>query len=180
MKVPAAAISGGWPKLPVANDPDTLGHDFPCRPAQRQLRQPVESGARAVANGAGGSRAAAWSARNSAGQGALRLAARPSLVQGTGPPIPSVAQWAAEAKAGSRQGVSDLLAQADPSWQQLIDSGWQPPDVRIDVIDVSGLLTVTRRTKSTVEHFSVAVATGSARWHPGYGSVELQNWTVTP
>jgi len=51
----------------------------------------------------------------------------PGLVQGSGPPIPPVAQWAADAKAGSRQSVSDLLAQADPSWQQLIDSGWQPP-----------------------------------------------------
>ena len=75
----------------------------------------------------------------------------------------------------------DLLAQPDPSWQQLIDSGWEPPDVRMDVERrVRSCSLSTRGTKRTVKHFSVAVATGSARWRPGYGSVELQNWTVTP
>jgi hypothetical protein len=68
------------------------------------------------------------------------------------------------------------LVQADPDWQQLIDSGWQPLDARMDGVDVSGLVTITRDHHTAVHHFTVAVATGSARWHIGYGAIELQDW----
>ena len=85
----------------------------------------------------------------------------PHLVQSAGSPIATASQWAANAKSGVRQTVSDLLTQPDPGWQQLISSGWQPPDARMDIIDVSGLLTVTsgsHRPRSSISPLSVRSA----------------------
>ena len=103
----------------------------------------------------------------------------PHLVQSAGSPIVSSSQWNADAKAGVRQSVSGLLVQPDPGWQQLVASGWQPTDARMAILDVAGLLTVTSGSHHRVEHFTLSLSVGSARWHAGYGTVSIDDWQVT-
>ena len=81
----------------------------------------------------------------------------PHLVQSAGSPIVSSSQWEADAKAGVRQTVSDLLVQPDPGWQQLVASGWQPTDARMDILDVAGLLTVTSGSHNRDRAFHAVV-----------------------
>src|SRR5205807_605176 len=57
----------------------------------------------------------------------------PSLGEAVVPPVPSASQWAAFARAGVRQSVSNMLVETDPSWTQLVATGWQPSDARMAV-----------------------------------------------
>ncbi len=72
--------------------------------------------------------------------------------------------------------MSDLLVQPDPGWTQLTAAGWQPADARMAGVDVSGLLTVRQGRAVTVDHFTVEVFVGSARWHDGYGTESVTGW----
>ena len=47
-------------------------------------------------------------------------------IDGQPSPVPSAAEWGAEAAAGVRWSVSALLAQPDPQWQDMIAAGWRP------------------------------------------------------
>ena len=69
--------------------------------------------------------------------------------------------------------------QLEPQWQQMIDAGWQPPDIRAAVEDVSGVLTITRGTASTKRRFSLVIQVGSAHWRDGYGTVLVSDWKVS-
>ena len=45
--------------------------------------------------------------------------------------------------------------------------------------DVSGTLTVTTSDRApVVESIIFALTLGGASWHPGYGAVAVNNWTV--
>ena len=65
----------------------------------------------------------------------------PGLFGGQPTPVVSAEAWGDEARAGVRQTVSGLLVEVDPAWSQLIAAGWQPADVRMTEVDVSGVLT---------------------------------------
>jgi hypothetical protein len=93
--------------------------------------------------------------------------------------LPSPAQWRADAVAGVSWSVSQLETQLEPQWQQMIDAGWQPVDIRAAVEDVSGVLAITQGKATTTERFSVVVQVGSARWHDGYGTVLVSDWKET-
>lgn len=95
----------------------------------------------------------------------------PQPGSGARSPIPSRTQWQAYAAAGVRWSVSGLHVQLDPRWQSMIAAGWQPVDLYASVEDVSGVLNVTRGSSTTTSSFSLEVQLGSARWHPGYGTV---------
>ncbi len=181
LAVPRPAISGGWPALPAANDPAgwttafltaLLDVDYAhrSRPALGAWLDAEESPELLP-----GMPAAA------ADKLLFVSLLDPSVVPGGAQPtpIPSASVWAADAKAGVRQTVSDLLVQADPGWAQLIDQGWQPADIRMSAEDVSGLLTVRAGKAQTSHHFTVEVYVGSARWHGGYGSESVTNWQQT-
>jgi hypothetical protein len=94
-------------------------------------------------------------------------------------PVPSATAWQADARAGVIWSVSDLLAQPDPHWAQIVSTGWQPVDEHFSVVDVSGLLTVHGLGQGGRHQFSLAVYLGSAHWHPGYGTVLVNDWTET-
>ncbi len=72
--------------------------------------------------------------------------------------------------------MSDLEVQLNPQWQQMIDAGWQPPDIRAAVEDVSGMLTTKRHKTVSTGRFSMVVQVGSARWDDGYGTVLVSDW----
>jgi hypothetical protein len=42
--------------------------------------------------------------------------------------------------------------------------------------DVSGLLTMRRGRTVNVQHFTLEVFVGSARWHDGYGTESITGW----
>jgi hypothetical protein len=101
----------------------------------------------------------------------------PAAVGGGATPIPDAGTWAANARAGISWEVSGLLVEPDRQWTQIVAAGWQPRDERFGVEDVSGQLTVKSSGHASFSRrFSMAVYTGSAHWHPGYGTVLVDNW----
>ena len=179
VQVPQPEISGGWPRLPVATTPETWAQTFVA--ALLDIRYSQQS-RRALGSWLQAQEAPYLlpAVPASVADKILFLSLfDPHLVQSAGSPIVSSAQWEADAKAGVHQTVSGLLVQPDPSWQQLVSSGWQPTDSRMDILDVSGLLTVTNGSHHHVEHFTLSVSVGSARWHPGYGTIAIDEWQVT-
>ncbi len=103
----------------------------------------------------------------------------PAAVGGGGSPIPDQPTWQAHAAQGQRWSVSDVMLQPDPRYSQVVADGWQPADQRFSVDDVSGLLRVTGGASSTTKHFTMVVYLGSAHWHPGYGTVLVDDWKET-
>jgi len=100
------------------------------------------------------------------------LAARPAL-------LPTKTQWAAMAASRTRWRVSGLVISVSPIWTQMLSTGWQPVDPLMVMYDVSGTLTVTTSSGApVVESIFFALTLGGASWHPGYGAVAVNNWTV--
>jgi hypothetical protein len=180
-QVPAAGFSDGWPGLPVANTPaqwaSTFTNELLDIDFARQTR-------------------AALGAWLSAEEAPELLPGVPSdvadkvlylsLLEGASvgeaaSPIPDTVTWQANARAGVRWRVSDLLIQVDPQFSQIVASGWQPIDQRFALEDVTGALTISRvRTApATIKRFSMAVYVGSAHWHQGYGTVLVNDWKET-
>jgi hypothetical protein len=95
---------------------------------------------------------------------------------GTASPVPDPVTWAADARAGVRWSVSNLVVQADPQFSQIVASGWEPVDQRFAVEDVTGLLPVAHGSTRTRTNFSMTVYVGSAHWHDGYGTVLVNDW----
>jgi hypothetical protein len=91
--------------------------------------------------------------------------------------VPNPRLWAADAAAEVHWAAGGLAVTVDPQWQSIIAAGWQPKDLYASVLDVSGLLTVTRGSSHVVHHFSMVVQLGSAHWHPGYGTALVSGWT---
>lgn len=178
IRLPAPSIDGGWPALTVSNTPDGCARQFvtgllsidfanqhrgdlgPWLVAAEapDLMPGVPPGGR---------------------YGGLYATVLEPDVTGQPSPIPTAAQWQADAAAGVRWSVSGLQVTLDPQWQSMIDAGWQPRDLRATVEDVSGLLTVTQGKTSTVHRFSLGLQVGSAHWNAGYGSVLLAGWKET-
>lgn len=101
----------------------------------------------------------------------------PSAAGSATSPIPSAAQWRADAAAGVVWTTSQLLVEVDPQWSRIIASGWEPTDTRLADYDVSGVLTVVQPGQLSVSHrFSMQITVGSAHWHQGYGTVSVGSW----
>ena len=98
-------------------------------------------------------------------------------VDGEPSPVPSAPEWRSDAAANLRWSASELRAEPDPQWQDMVAAGWQPTDLYAAVEDVSGALTITKGVEHTTHFFSLVLQLGSARWHPGYGTVLVAGWT---
>jgi hypothetical protein len=176
LRVPAPAIAGGWPDLPVELTPEGWAEVF----TDGLLNVDYAHQSRAALG--------AW----------LQAQESPELIPGVplsvadkvlyvslldsglfgGQPTPvaPVSQWPAKARARVRQRVSDVVVQSDPGWAQMIAAGWQPADVRMTEVDVSGVLSVQQGNSSTSQRFVLQLIVGSARWHDGYGTVAVADW----
>ena len=100
------------------------------------------------------------------------LAARPAL-------LPTKTQWATMAASRTRWRVSGLVISVSPIWTQMLSTGWKPVDPLMVMYDVSGTLTVTTSGRApVVESIFFALTLGGASWHPGYGAVAVDYWTV--
>jgi hypothetical protein len=174
--VPAPAITGGWPRLAVATTAEAWARAFVAglldvdyahqsRPAMGSWLQAQEAPMLIPGLPA------------TVADKVLYLSLLdPQVLAGQPSPISAPVQWQADAHAGVRQSVSDLLVQPDAAWTALTASGWQPADARMAGEDVSGLLTVRRGQAVTVHHFTLEVFVGSARWHDGYGTESITGW----
>jgi hypothetical protein len=177
LRVPPPSVAGGWPALAASSTPEGWAAEF--------------VGGLLDTNFAGQSRAAlsAWLQAQEAPEliPGIPLAVAdkvlyislldPGLFGGQPTPVVSPDAWGADARDGVRQKVSGLMVQVDPAWSQMIAAGWQPADVRMTELDVSGDLTETRAGgAATVHPFGLQLIVGSARWHDGYGTVAVAGW----
>ncbi len=175
MSLPGPAIAGGWPALAISNTPGgwtrsfvggLLDIDFAAQHRSALGGWLVAQEAPDLMPGIPGGFA----------DRTLYLSVLDPSAMSTPSPVPSASQWRADAAGGVRWAVSALQVQLDPQWQQMVDAGWQPADLRADVEDVSGTLTVSGPAGTTTHQFSMVVQVGSAHWHQGYGTVLVSNW----
>ncbi len=178
LTLPGPAIAGGWPDLSISETPDGWATEF-------------ASGLLGISFARQSRRAlGAWLAAEEApdlmpgipaafSEQALYVSLLEPGIIGQVSPLPSPRQWRADAAARVRWSASDLEVQLDPQWQQMIDAGWQPPDVRAVVEDVSGVLRVTRGRATTTRRFAMVIQVGSAHWREGYGTVLVSDWKVS-
>jgi hypothetical protein len=177
LALPGPAIAGGWPDLAVSATPDGWATEFTSGllDIDFALQSYGALGAWLVAEEAPD---LLPGIPNAFANRALYVSLLEPTIIGQPSPVPSPGQWRADAAAGVRWSASALEVQLDPQWQQMIDAGWQPPDIRAAVEDVSGVLKVTKRGASTTRRFSLLIQVGSARWRDGYGTVLVSDWTV--
>jgi hypothetical protein len=110
---------------------------------------------------------------------AINLKVLPASLTMNPTPIPTASQWNRLAAARASWGVSGLVTSVSPIWTELLATGWQPVDPLMTMYDVSGTLTVTTPGHGPdVESFFFLLTLGGASWHPGYGAVVMNNWTV--
>lgn len=178
-EVPSPAYAASWPAIPVADTPESWSTEF----VQGMLDIDFAHQTRA---GLGGWLSAEEAPELLPGVPAgvadkvLYLSMFDADTLGSGPSsIPDQAGWDSLARAGAHWSVTDLLAQPDPNFSQIVAAGWQPIDQRFAVEDVSGLLTVATGGTSVQRDFTMTVYVGSAHWHPGYGTVLVDNWKET-
>jgi hypothetical protein len=178
-QVPAPAYSADWPTLPVEDTPEAWVEAFTNELLSVDFARQPRAGL------------GAWLSAEEAPE---LLPGVPQEIQdrvcylslfdanalGNGPsPVPDQPTWNSYAQAGTRWTVSNLLVQPDPTFSQIVGSGWQPIDQRFGAWDVSGLLITSTGTASVQRHFTMTVYVGSAHWHPGYGTVLVDNWKET-
>ena len=170
LHTPAPAVSGGWPALAPSASPERWTSSFVIA----LLTIDFATKHRAALG--------AWLVAESGvdlmpgippGAGNHMLVASlldPADLPGDSSPIPSVAEWRADAAAGVRWSVRNIAVSPDPSFEQMVTAGWQPADLYEAVEDVTGQLVVTRGTSTTTRALSLVVQLGSARYHHGYGT----------
>jgi len=174
-RLPSPAVGGGWPVLPLSGTPEGWTEVF----LKGLLDIHFAHQSRIAL--------AAWLVAEEAPDlmpgippafqdRALTVTLLDPGITGQLSPLPPANQWLVYAKAGVRWWTSDLEVQLEPQWQQMIDAGWQPPDMRAAVEVVTGTLTVAEGTTKTKRRFSVVVQIGSARWRHGYGTVLVSDW----
>jgi hypothetical protein len=110
---------------------------------------------------------------------AINLKVLPASLTMNPTPIPTASKWERLAAERTTWRVSGLVTSVSPIWTELLATGWQPVDPLMTMYDVSGTLTVmTPGREPDVESFFFLLTLGGAAWHPGYGAVVMNNWTV--
>jgi hypothetical protein len=177
LAVPAPGIEGGWPALAEATTPEAwasaftkglLGIDF-ARQHRADLGHWLSAEEAPLALPGVSAQAA--------DKVLVASVLDPGLAGGGASPIPSARAWAALAHDRVTWSVADLEVEVDPSWARLVASGWQPPDPRMTVEDVSGTLSTHEGDTTTTSRFRLALGVGTARWHPGYGTIAVGGYS---
>jgi hypothetical protein len=174
-RAPVPAFSSAWPPLVVANTPEQWASEFTAGLLDIDFAHQSRSGL------------GEWLSAEAAPE---MLPGVPQQIQdkllylclldasalGNASPIPDQSTWDRDARSSVRWSVSGLFAQPDPTFAQIVASGWEAVDERFAAEDVSGVLTVTAGRSIMRRDFSMTVYVGSALWHPGYGSVVVGDW----
>ncbi|MFI4971076.1 MAG: hypothetical protein ACHP7H_00230 [Hyphomicrobiales bacterium] len=127
----------------------------------------------------------AWAAYNNAPDTLIEMPAAaqekvlPASLTASPAVVPTQSQWARYAAARTVWSASGLVISVNPAWTQVLSLGWESVDPLMVIYDVSGTLTVTTPGRPPiVNSVSFGLALGGASWHPGYGAVSVENWTV--
>jgi len=127
----------------------------------------------------------AWASYNNAPNSfvtmpaAINLKVLPAALSINPTPVPRSSQWRSLAASRTTWRVSGLVTSVSPEWTQLLSTGWKSVDPLVAMYDVSGTLTVTTPGHAPdVESIFFVLTLGGASWHPGYGAVVVNDWTV--
>jgi len=127
----------------------------------------------------------AWASYNNAPNSlvtmpaAINLKVLPASLTTSPTPVPTSMQWRSLAASRTSWRVSGLVTSVSPEWTQLLSTGWMPVDPLMAMFDVSGTLTVTTSVHvPQVKSIFFVLTLGGASWHPGYGAVVVNDWTV--
>ena len=179
--VPAPAVSASYPSIPTADRSDPTAYAIAFTTELLDTNYAAQSRAALLA----------WAEHEQApntlpgvpasvaGKALVLSLADPNLPGGTPSPTPSAAQWVVDAKNGVVQTITDVQAQVDPDWTQIVSEGWQPRDPLMTIETVTGTLTVTTKGQAaTPVSFTLTLTLGSAAHVHGYGAVAAGNWTA--
>lgn len=179
--VPAPAVSAAYPAVPSVDrsDPTAYAIAFSTELLDTDYASQTRAGLLAWAEHEEAPNTLPGVPADVAGKALVLSLADPDLPGGSPSPVPSPAQWTANATAGVSQRVSDVAAEVDPDWTQIVSEGWEPADPRMTIEAVTGnLIVTTKGTASVPESFTLTVTLGSAAHVQGYGAVAAGNWTV--
>ena len=179
--VPAPAVSTLYPAVPIVDrsDPTAYAIAFATELLDTSYASQTRAGLLAWAEHEEAPNTLPNVPADVAGKALVLSLADPNLPGGSPSPVPSPAEWAADATAGVSQQVSDVAAEVDPDWTEIVSEGWQPADPLMTIETVTGNLTVTTKGQAAApDSFTLTLTLGSAAHVRGYGAVAAGNWTV--
>ena len=179
--VPAPAISTAYPAVPVADrsDPTAYAIAFATELLDTNYATQTRAALLAWAEHEEAPNTLPGVPAEVAGKALVLSLADPNLPGASPSPVPSPAGWAADAAAGVSQTVSDVAAEVDPDWTEIVSEGWQPADPLMTIETVTGNLTVTTNGQAAApKSFILTLALGSAAHARGYGAVAAGDWAV--
>ena len=179
--VPAPAVSEAYPPVPVAerSDPTAYAIAFVTELLDTSYATQTRVGLLAWAEHEEAPNTLPGVPADVAGKALVLSLADPNLPGGSPSPVPSPAEWAADATAGVSQQVSNVAAEVDPDWTAIVSEGWQPADPLMTIETITGNLTVTTTGQAaTPVSFTLTLTLGSAAHVGGYGAVAAGNWTL--
>jgi hypothetical protein len=179
LPVPVPAMAAGWPVLATASTPEGWAREFVAGLLDINFARQSRSSLTAWLQAQEAPELIPGIPATVADKVLYISLLDPDLFGGQPTPVVSATVWNDQARAGLRQTVSGLLVDVDPAWSQLIAAGWQPADVRMTEVDVSGVITDLQARRAAIRHsFGLQLIVGSARWHEGYGTVAVAGWRV--
>jgi hypothetical protein len=179
--VPAPAVSAAYPAVPVVDRSDATAYAiaFTTELLDINYATQTRAGLLAWAEYEEAPNTLPGVPTDVAGKALVLSLSDPDLPGGSPSPVPSPAGWAADATARVSQQVTDVAAEVDPDWTQIVSEGWQPADPLMTIETVTGNLTVTTNGQATApESFTLALTLGSAAHVRGYGAVAAGDWAV--
>ena len=179
--VPAPAVSASYPSIPTADrsDPTAYAIAFTTELLDTNYATQPRAALLAWAEHEEAPNTLPGVPASVAGKALVLSLADPNLPGGTPSPTPPATAWATDANNAVVQTVTDLQAQVDPDWTQIVSEGWQPRDPLMTIETVTGTLTVTTKGQAaTPVSFTLTLTLGSAAHVHGYGAVAAGNWTV--
>jgi hypothetical protein len=181
--IPAPAVSTAYPPIPAADrsDPITFAIAFATELLDTNYATQSRAELLAWAEHEEAPNTLPGVPASVAGKALVLSLADPSLPGGTPTPTPAAAQWASDGQDGEVQSVSELQAEVDPDWTQIISEGWQPRDPRMTIEIVTGTMTVSISGQTAApQSFSLTLTLGSsAHVRGGYGAVAAGDWTLS-
>jgi len=181
LTLPVAQDSSVYPAVPAAarEDPSSYASSFTAELLDRNYRDQSRAELLGWAQGEEAPNTLPGVPASVANKALCASLADPGIPGGNGTsPVASLDVWAANAKSGTIERVTDLLVAVDPSWTEVIAKGWEPRDPLMTMMDVTGTLIVRTGVTTTRHAVSMVLALGSCHRAPGLGAMAVQDWRV--
>jgi len=95
-------------------------------------------------------------------------------------PVPSATVWSQLAAEHVTWHASDVQTTTRSTWTSVLADGFDPPDARMDMLAVTGTLTVTQPDHAPLtESFSLHLDTGTAMYETGFGVSSVDHWKLS-